>query len=40
MDPQEIQVVQGANGYLRFCLTRLTLQVGVLSRWCIFLNVV
>lgn len=40
MDPQEIQVVQGANGYLRFCLTRLTLRVGVLSRWCIFLNVV
>lgn len=38
MDVQEIQVVRGANGYLRFCLTRLISVVDVLSRGCIFLN--
>lgn len=35
-DAQEIQVVQGTNGYLRFCLTRLTLRRECLSHCCFF----
>ena len=35
-DVQEIQVVQGTNGYLRFCLTSLTLRRGCLLRCCFF----